>query len=76
MPASVNRRAFLQALGTARGTAEFIRSLSPTGAWNDGPSFHPRGWGRFSFKLAAHHSIIPRLSGKCSKHNRVLHSVE
>jgi hypothetical protein len=21
-------------------------------------------------------SIIPRLSGKCSKHNRVLHSVE
>ena len=39
----MNRRAFLQALGTARGTAEFIRSLSPTGAWNDGPSFHLRG---------------------------------
>ena len=25
------------------GHREFIRNLSPTGAWNDGPSFHPRG---------------------------------
>ena len=40
-PASVNRRAFRQALGTARGTAEFIRSLSPTGAWNDWPQLSP-----------------------------------
>jgi hypothetical protein len=27
-----------------KGHREFIRNLSPTGAWNDGPSFHPRGY--------------------------------
>jgi hypothetical protein len=68
-PVSSRSRSSEEREATARVDAG---AIAPNAHRTTAPAFTPVAGAVFIQVI----SIIPRLSGKCSKHNRVLHSVE